>query len=215
MANSKLDVACLSDEEVTAIDRFAFERDRRRYTATRNFVRHLLSKYATREPAEWRFVTNDYGKPSIHPDLSADIYFNISHTKSRVVCAVALFPDIGVDIEDKIPKDFRKLANKFFSNGECDWLMNLQAEHDARAGFLSLWTLKEAFIKAVGKGMYIPLTSFCVLPKDPDRAELTQLDTEVGSWDFRRFVLDDSRVAVAFPSTADEVRCELFEFAFD
>lgn len=104
------------------------------------------------------FEVNEYGKPSLKN--FKDFYFNISHAGDWVVCVVGE-SDVGVDVE--LVKDIElNIANSFFSTEEYQDLM-LQPEEERVDYFYELWTLKESYIKAVGKGLSMPLNSFYIV----------------------------------------------------
>lgn len=98
---------------------------------------------------------NEYGKPFLK--YNHNFHFNISHSGEWAICATDVAP-IGIDIEHIQPIDF-DVAKRFFSKGEYDDLMNI---NNARrlSYFYDLWTLKESYIKAIGRGLSIPLNSF-------------------------------------------------------
>jgi 4'-phosphopantetheinyl transferase len=101
------------------------------------------------------FDVNEYGKPIL---LRQDgICFNISHSANWVVCAIDN-NTVGIDVEFIKPIDI-KIAERFFSKTECFDLMN-EPEDTRIKYFYMLWTLKESYIKAEGKGLSIPLNSF-------------------------------------------------------
>lgn len=197
------DTGSLSSVELEQAARFVFDRDRRRYLTTRVMLRDLLSRYESGRPDEWRFTKNDFGKPSLENAAELQLYFNISHTSTSVTCALARQPDIGIDIEDHFPKDHLALADSHFSPEERDWLAEAPSSAASRAGFLSIWTLKEAYIKAVGKGLSIPLQAFSIVPVEPDRALLLRFpdgEAHLGAWEFRRWKLTgDVPMALAYP----------------
>ena len=103
--------------------------------------------------------TGEYGKPCF-PALP-DFHFSLSHSGSMALCAVSDM-SLGCDIE-QIRGDRLRLAERFFHPRECAWLHSLP-EGERQAGFFLLWTSKESFIKAIGRGLSLPLDSFCVLP---------------------------------------------------
>jgi 4'-phosphopantetheinyl transferase len=144
----------LSIEEKTRRDRFRFESDRRDFTIGHDLLRRVLSRYADRPPADWRFVTNEYGKPMLdNEQASIPLSFSLSHTRGCVACAVTRGGSIGIDIE-KIGKSqyFQEVADRYFSDDEAAWL---RVSPDDLRGirFIEVWTLKEAFLKALGAGL--------------------------------------------------------------
>jgi 4'-phosphopantetheinyl transferase len=156
--------ALLSREELQQQQRFYFERDRHRYLVTRAMVRSVLSRYAEVEPQEWRFAVNEYGKPSIAPAHAAarGIEFNVSHTDGLVMIGVARGRAIGVDVENvRTQRAALEIADRFFAPEEVAALRALPLEEQPRR-FFEYWTLKEAYIKARGRGLAIPLDRFAL-----------------------------------------------------
>lgn len=205
------ETTCLSEYEIERASKFVRPVDRRRYLATRRMVREVLSKYHAVAPTDWTFVTNSYGKPRMSPDLQSDVYFNVSHTKSVIVCALAKTPDIGVDIEDRIPDDFRLIAKSYFAPTESDWLASAANDVEAHSRFLAIWTMKEAYIKAVGKGLSLPLGSFSVVDPASGIAKVTKSDSADRSFRLRQLSLFNLPVALAYPSETDVADCKLLE----
>lgn len=152
----------LSCEEQKQQKRFCFERDRHQYLITRVLVRTVLSRYIPDVgPKEWQFSKNSYGKPSIvNTSLPFPVKFNISHSGKLVVLAVTRGVEIGVDVE-YILRDRKniEIVDRFFSVQEIDNLKILEKEKQYDM-FFKLWTLKEAYIKARGMGLSIPLDKF-------------------------------------------------------
>jgi len=142
---------------------FCFAKLRHQYLITRGLLRHILSLYEQNiSPLEWRFKTNSYGKPHIsNTGLTSPLYFNLSHTENMVALAVSRSEKIGIDVEWMCRGGNRELqlAEKYFSPLERREL-NALPEAERKERFFSLWTLKEAYIKACGKGLSIPLDVF-------------------------------------------------------
>jgi len=152
----------LNSEEYLQYKKFHFEKHRHQYLITRAMVRSVLSLYVNKiDPADWKFKKNDYGKPSIDDNsLSIPLRFNISHADKLVVMAVSLGQDIGVDVECLTRLgDMLDMASSFFSPIEVKQLLDLPPEKQNNR-FFDLWTLKEAYIKACGMGLSIPLNHF-------------------------------------------------------
>ena len=147
-----------SDERERAA-RFYFEKDQKSYTSTRGNLRLLLGKYLQQKPDFFKFSYNEWGKPFLKDQ---NIQFNVSHSKEVGLLAFCTDHPIGVDIEWKRP-DFGglKIAQRFFSDTEISELEGLP-EKDQRQGFFNAWSRKEAYIKAAGKGLAIPLGKFSV-----------------------------------------------------
>ena len=152
--------ALLPAEEVSACDRFVFPEGRRQCLVSRVLIRTVLSSYTGDAPAAWEFDANSYGKPAVHCPAGCPLQFNLSHTTGLVVCAVRLSGEVGVDVEDLTRRAADPaLATNYFAPEEVALLESMpQDEQPLR--FLQLWTLKEAFIKAKGGGLSIPLKDF-------------------------------------------------------
>ncbi|MBD8525889.1 4'-phosphopantetheinyl transferase family protein [Pseudomarimonas arenosa] len=152
----------LTEDERQQIGRFRFENDQIRYLVTRAMLRTTLSRYADLPPSEWRFDYNPYGQPRISSRLpGADwLQFNLSHTKSLIVLAVARHTQLGVDVENFVSRPAPlDIASHFFAADEADQLARLPPEAQQRQ-FYEYWTLKESYIKARGMGLSIPLDQF-------------------------------------------------------
>ncbi len=154
--------ALLTDDERRRADRFAFPHDRRRFAIGRGLLRTILGRYLDRAPESLRFVANGHGKPGFDPNLNVGIpiRFNLAHSGPWVVYALTLGREIGVDIE-RIRPDFGgdAIAGRFFAPGEVAELRALPEDSRALA-FFHGWTRKEAYIKAKGKGLALPLDQF-------------------------------------------------------
>lgn len=196
----------LDEGETGRLDRFRFARDRRSYLVAHGLTRAALSHYEDRPPESWRFVTNEHGRPEPHPELGSRLRFNISHTDGAVACAVAIDRDIGVDVE-RAPSASAvdELAAHAFSSSERKELAELA--DDAQVGrFLQLWTVKEAYIKARGLGLTIPLDAFSISIGEPITIRFgSPIQDEPEGWQLEQlWVSADRSLAVAIPrSDAD------------
>ena len=153
----------LTDDELDRANRFSFEIDRQRFIAARGTLRSILSRYITMHPSHLRFHYNQYGKPFLAPEFSAYLFnFNLSHSGSMALYAITWNMEIGVDVE-RVRSDFEyeAIAERFFSANEVAILRTIPTEKKLEA-FYNCWTRKEAYIKAHGKGLSLPLDSFDV-----------------------------------------------------
>lgn len=151
----------LDAEELIRLKRIRVPGARRLFLAGRLLVRSALSRYADRLPADWRFVRSRDGKPGIDPLAGpSDLTFNLAHTAGAALLAVARGREVGVDVErrDRVVKA-RELIRRYFSPEERTVLEKLP-EGRLRDRFFLYWTLKEAYLKALGSGLALPLGSF-------------------------------------------------------
>jgi 4'-phosphopantetheinyl transferase len=151
----------LSSDEAERADRFYFQEHRWRFTVARAAMREILGKYAHVPPQDLIFSYGAKGKPDLSGLLKeSGITFNLSHSKEYALLAVARGLNVGVDIE-AVNHEFasEEIAERFFSASEVDRLRALCANERAD-GFFSCWTRKEAYIKALGEGLSVPLDSF-------------------------------------------------------
>lgn len=152
----------MSDDELARHQKFVFAKDRERFLLTRGLLRHTLSRYhPSVNPEQWRFTYNEFGKPSIgrqHGPIP--LRFNISHSHNMIIIAVANSISIGVDVEwINTQAASESLAEYALSAAEFSELKSKRIRPFAER-FFEFWTLKEAYIKACGKGLSIPLDSF-------------------------------------------------------
>lgn len=148
---------CLSPDEVLKQDRYLKSSDRHLSLVSRALVRYLVAGVTGQEPQAIDFSFNEYGKPNV--PQSPDIHFNLSHSHGAAVCALSRNFPVGVDIEDISRQTNLAIANRFFSSSEAQLVSNAP-KAKKKALFFDIWTLKEAYIKAMGKGLSIPLDSF-------------------------------------------------------
>jgi 4'-phosphopantetheinyl transferase len=154
-------LSVLSEDERGRAARFHFARDRRRFIAARAALRQILARYLDADPRELRFSYNPFGKPSLAGGTaSSTLRFNASHSGRLALFGVTHGAEVGVDVE-RIREDFEveELAGRFFSRREVTALLSVPAEL-RRAAFFNCWTRKEAYIKARGQGLSLPLDQF-------------------------------------------------------
>lgn len=151
----------LTPDEHERMARLIFDRDRQRFLLTRALVRTMLSRYASVAPADWRFIANVHGRPEIvdRPAGVPDLRFNVSHTDGLIACAVTIGREVGVDVEHIGRRLTHDVPARFFAPSEVADLRALPKGEQARV-FFDYWTLKEAYIKARGFGLALPLGDF-------------------------------------------------------
>jgi len=154
--------AMMSAPEREQEGRFHFARDRHRYLVTRALVRTVLSRYAPVAHRDWRFATNDYGRPEIANILpqQAGLSFNLSHTQGLIVLGVTRACSLGVDVEHVRSRTVSiEIADRFFAPEEVSALALVPAQRQ-QDRFFEYWTFKESYIKARGMGLSLPLDRF-------------------------------------------------------
>lgn len=155
----------LNADERARAERFHFPMHSRRFIAARSDLRQILSLYLNIKPKDIVFEYTQHKKPYLHLPDHSRIQFNVSHSEDIAIYAVTLDHDIGIDIE-KIKTSYDpKVANRYFSQRENEALTHLTPE-ERIVGFYRVWSRKEALVKAVGKGLSIPLSSFSVSVND-------------------------------------------------
>lgn len=166
----------LPEETCHKVNAFVRSNDSQRTLLGELLARHLLHN-ATGEPLpDKAFTTGEKGKPA--QDGFRGIHFNITHSGEWV--AVALSSGcVGVDVEKmrKIPEG---VARRFFSEAENQWMDSAITEAERKDIFFTLWTLKESFLKAIGKGLTKSLSSFTILQKGYLEFELEQDEENSG-----------------------------------
>jgi 4'-phosphopantetheinyl transferase len=168
----------LSEIEVERADRYYFDRDRNRFIIARSVLRQLLGVYLHLDPRVIDFVYGPQGKPDVVASQnSSRLRFNLSHSGELALVAVSLNLELGVDVE-QIRPDFAALeiAARFFSPEEYAKLEALLPDARVEA-FFNCWTRKEAYIKARGEGLSIPLDSFHVAFVPGEEPALLQVKT--------------------------------------
>jgi 4'-phosphopantetheinyl transferase len=152
--------ALLSDDERSKAARFRFESDRLLYLVAHALLRVTLSRYSDVPPEAWRFRSGKHGRPEISSP-SSRLRFSLSHTPGLAACAVIVDRDIGLDVEDRSRRVPMEIAQRFFSTRETCDLLGAPVDTRSRK-FLQYWTLKEAYVKARGLGLSLPLKQFSV-----------------------------------------------------
>ncbi|HEY4120507.1 MAG TPA: 4'-phosphopantetheinyl transferase superfamily protein [Byssovorax sp.] len=179
--------ALLTDAERERRDRFVVARVRHEYLVTRALARTTLAAYAGLDPRALEFESNAWGRPEIAlPEAARALRFNLSNTIGLVAIAVARDIEVGVDVEDTQRRgETVAVAHRFFAESEVRDL-GLVPEEGRRARFFDYWTLKEAYIKARGMGLAIPLEQFA-FSIDGARVSIAfdpRLDDDPAAWQF-------------------------------
>ena len=164
--------ATLTARETAQADRFASREHRRWFVVRRGALRAILARYLHTAPGDVNFTFGHHGKPALVHDSDGQLQFNLSDSGPLAVIAVTQGRAIGVDIEHVRPgRAEEAIARRFFSTAECDALASLPAGQ-RQAAFFDCWTRKEAYIKARGEGLALPLDCFQVSIKPGQPAAL-------------------------------------------
>ena len=207
----KLTESTLSADEKERAARFHFEADRNQFAIAHGALRNILGRYLHRDPAELTFSINQYGKPAL---VNSNVEFNLSHSGDFVLIAVTQGRKIGVDVE-RIRQGISShvIAQQYFSKAEVAELQSLPIDQRESA-FFTCWTRKEAYIKAQGLGLSLPLEGFDVslTPGHPAILRATRPDEkEATRWTLRSLDVDPNYAgAVAVEGSAFD--CRLFSF---
>lgn len=169
----------LDAEEQQRYERFRFERDRHIYLVAHAMTRALLARALTEsDPRRLRFCQGPHGRPELAAmeASSNPLRFNLSHTHGMVACGLTWGADIGVDVEHVDRRlDMESLAPNVLASGELEQLRRLP-HSGRRARFFEFWTLKEAYLKAVGQGLGLPLASIDFRPEGPSPVRGAQVE---------------------------------------
>jgi 4'-phosphopantetheinyl transferase len=179
--------ALLSEDEAERASRYRVQHAQNAYILTRTALRVLLGRYLDASPQSIRFRLTEYGKPLL--DGASELHFNVSHTEGLALLAFTQKRRIGVDVEKIRPQpDALKLARRFFSKNEQQQLESLSVK-ELPSAFFRCWSRKEAYIKARGEGLSLPLNRFDVSAALAPSAIL--LATRPDSTEAQQWVLRD------------------------
>jgi len=189
----------LSPDEQARAARFVHDRDRRRFIMARARLRELLGERLGIPPESVAFDYGDHGKPSLATRNSErDLRFNLTYSEDLAVYAFATAMELGVDVERvRVMEDADRIADRSFSPYERRTYRSLSAE-ERPVGFLNCWTRKEAFVKATGKGLSLPLDSFDVTLSPREPAEILRVGNVSGGacgWRLESFLPSQGFVA--------------------
>jgi 4'-phosphopantetheinyl transferase len=189
----------LSEDEQARAERFYFQIDRERFIVARGALREILGVYLNRAAKSVLFCYGPHGKPALAQDPGGNtIHFNMSHSHGVALYAVTRGREIGIDLEFiREILEVDQLAERFFSQREIATLRGLPVSLRKHAFFLC-WTRKEAYIKARGEGLSLPLDQFDVslIPGEPAALLRTQADPdETLRWSLQELSVDPGYVS--------------------
>jgi 4'-phosphopantetheinyl transferase len=201
-------VQTLSTDERARYDRLRSSHRRRDFAVAHALLRRLLSALGGGAPDAWTFETNQYGKPLLTRELAAEtgLTFNLAHTDGLVACIVAPGVDVGIDVEEiERPADEERIAGRYFSPVE-QLALDGCSEQQRRIRFFEIWTLKEAYLKAIGTGFFSSLADFGFIFEDDTSLRLEP--PAGGGWQFGLYAPSQRhRMAVAI--RGESPRCSV------
>lgn len=174
----------LSQAEIERAERFYFQKDRDRYLITHGALRAILGQYLNENPQDLTFTYDHHGKPYLE-NYSPGLFFNLSHSRDLALICVTMKRAVGIDIEyEREEIEIEQIAAQFYSPYENKLLLSLPLP-ERRAAFFTGWTRKEAFLKALGNGITLPLDQFDVslIPGEPPRLlKVAWAPEETNNW---------------------------------
>lgn len=186
--------ALLSPDEHRRAERFHYPKDRSAFINARASLRRLLGSYLHRPPEAISFDYGAYGKPSLPETEQTGLNFNLSHAGGYALIGFTTGQPIGVDLEAEDPSiEIERLTERFFSPEESRQVLALPAA-DRVPAFFRTWTRKEAFLKANGAGLSLPLEEFGVTVnlRKPVRIErIKWAPQEVNNWVLSSFMVTE------------------------
>lgn len=208
--------SCLSPDEMARAERFYFAHHRRSFVIGRGALRALLAGYLGIAAHQVQFTYGSHGKPALSAP-SSPLRFNASHSGDWAAYAFTAGCEIGVDVEEHRPvRDLEHIAHRFFSPEEAAAVLAL-SDTEKLAGFFNCWTRKESYIKAVGGGLSIPLSSFRVSLRPGEAARMISIngsEDAARSWSVHDFTAAaEYSGAIAYRDALRPLRCFQLESA--
>ena len=194
-------------EERDAADRFHGSPRREQALVARALVRRALTHRLGQAPERWVFETQDSGRPCLaEGQTSRSVDFNLAHTKGYVVCAVTEGAAVGTDVEPlSRASQLRRVAPRFLAEAESLALARLAPDLQD-AGLVRLWTLKEAYAKALGAGLTMPFTAVAFSISEHREPPSIRCETAPG-WHFHTLAAPPGyAVAIALRAPGATVR---------
>ncbi len=167
----------LSIDELKRYERYLAREKKIEFFLARKFIKELLASLLDVPSGKIELVPDDYGKPFLLvAGKKNPIYFNLSHTSGLIACAISRDRQVGIDVEFKTGSH-DDIVQQFFHPQEVRAYQAL-SQIDRIERFYTIWTLKEAYLKAVGRGLHFPLNSFWFLLSNSDGATTAEIHFE-------------------------------------
>ena len=181
----------LSPDELERSGRFYFEKTKRHFIVCRYLLRKILELYLNRKSHEIKFSYTPRGKPELDQDDTRNrINFSLSHSHGLVMYAFMRKQQVGIDVEHIRPMDdIDELARRFFSEQEYN-LVRSSSEIRKREIFFTIWTLKEAYLKATGEGLAGLEDIEVSFSADNSKAELRSLNNATLTVQLDNWIMD-------------------------
>ena len=202
----------LSADELARAERYHFADDKRKYILARGILRTLLGRYLNIEPAALHFEYGKQGKPAIVLNQNKiNLQFNISHSADMACYAFTLNEAIGIDVEyHNEDLAYLEIAKRFFSAKEMEQLIQ-QPEMQQNSFFYGLWTCKEAYIKALGQGLFLALDQFSIQFL-PCNKILIESAYQTGRWELK-LVNTSAEYTIAVAMARGNNRIQYYEYS--
>ena len=188
----------LSADEKEKADRFKFPELKKQYTVFHAVLRKLLSHYLGSSEKEITYTHGAYGKPEVTENINLqNIRFNMSKSSEAGIYAFTLQNEVGVDIEKiKSMPDMNSIVKRHFSKEETELYEGLQ-DSEKEEWFYTIWARKEALLKAIGCGLYMPLEQI-----DVSRIDKIRIDTDLKDMGISasNIIMDDLELAAGYKS---------------
>ena len=205
MDKAKLDIylAMLSAEEKARYQRFHYEKDRHSYLISHALLRTVLSKYCDVLPQQWSFTVNEHGKPALASLLDyPPLHFNLSHTDGLSACIVSLNNECGIDVENKQRQNrLLAIAERMFAEAELATMRDV-TDDEMRNKFFDYWTLREAYVKALGSGLsgsskkfYFDVAESTGLQRSAKLSFIDECNESMAAWQFCLLAPSSNHVA--------------------
>ncbi len=204
--------AVLSSQETERYQRFRFDKDRRGYLVAHALLRYALSKYAGLPASQWQFDIGAHGKPALQSSVLPDLRFNLTHTEGLSACVISSGRRCGIDVENVHRKNkLDAVARRMFAEEELAQL----DEKNIETQFYAFWTLREAYLKALGTGLAGSSKDFYFDVKQCEQGvELHHrnvLSGDAKNWQFRLFEPTPVHVLAVGVESNDDVQIVMNE----
>lgn len=199
----------LTPDEQDRMARYRHEADRNLFLLSRGLMRSVLASYLGCRARDVQFAVSNFGKPILNGE-TAGLQFNLTHSRGAAALAVTCGREVGIDIEQRERQiEFLALAERYFAAPETRHLQALPS--DARGdAFFAIWTLKEAFVKGIGRGLSFPLDAFCFELDENRLIRFRPLADSVSpDWHFQQFDLGERHCGAVAVQTSSPVQVSL------